>query len=137
MAWYDQLNIFRECRELRWSLWHCPPFLFLLLGVATITSILITYFIAAQYGGAEVVIISVTVIAILFLIFGNLIITGFNRIAEANRMKSEFISLISHQMRSPLSIFKWTLDVLGRKLKNTASEQTDTAEKYLIDHTMP
>lgn len=127
MAWYHQLNVFRECRELRWGLWYCPPFLFLILGVITIASILLTYAIASRYGGPEIVVVSVTAIAIVFLTLGNLIIAGFNKIAEANRMKSEFISLISHQLRSPLSIFKWTLDVMERGLKNNHTSDHETA----------
>ena len=33
-------------------------------------------------------------------------------LAEASRLKSEFISIISHQLRSPLSSLKWALEIL-------------------------
>lgn len=113
---FGSMNLFRECRDLRIRLWECPPFLFVLLGFATIMSLISTYLISIRYTDDEAVtIVSVTAVAILFLVIGNLIISGFNKIAEANRMKSEFISIISHQLRSPLSIFKWTIDLLDRE----------------------
>jgi len=48
--------------------------------------------------------------AILFSI--NYIITNsFERLAEVNLMKSEFIDIISHQLRTPLANLKWTIDL--------------------------
>lgn len=114
-----KLNIVAECQELRWQLWQCPPFLFLLLGFATIVSMVGAALLTSRYfeDPEEPTIIIASFVATLFLIIGNLIINGFNKIAEANRMKSEFVSIISHQLRSPLSILKWTLDVLSQELR--------------------
>ena len=110
------INIFAECQALRWGLWKCPPFLFLVMGITTIISMIATYAIASKYAD-EPHITALIVIAIssLFFVVGNLIVTGFNKIAEANRMKSDFISLISHQLRSPLTIFKWTVNSAERE----------------------
>lgn len=113
-----QLNPIAECKALRWGLWQCPPFLFLLMGIITIVSMVATYVLASQYiEEPELAALVVIFIAVLFLILGNIIITGFNKVAETNRMKSEFISIVSHQLRSPLSVFKWTIDVLERQMK--------------------
>jgi signal transduction histidine kinase len=46
------------------------------------------------------------------LIIGAFIIRSFERLAEANRMKSEFVSIVSHQLRSPLSNLRWTIELL-------------------------
>jgi signal transduction histidine kinase len=43
------------------------------------------------------------------------LVNSFTRIAEANRMKSEFVSIVSHQLRTPLSALKWSLDLLRSK----------------------
>lgn len=128
---HGKLNIVAECRELRWGLWQCPPFLFLILGFITIISIVASAFLASRYfeNPEEPTVIVVSLTTILFLVIGNLIINGFNKIAETNRMKSEFISIISHQLRSPLSIFRWTTDVLRRELqKIPEGEEAKRAE---------
>ena len=91
-----------------------------MMGFVTIISMVATYLIASRYTAEpEVAALIVILVTILFMVVGNLIIGGFNRISEANRMKSEFISIVSHQLRSPLSIFKWTLDIVERQLKGS------------------
>lgn len=113
----SKLNPLAECRHLGWKLWQCPPFLFLLMGFVTIVSMVATYILASRYvEEPELAALIVIFITVLFLIIGSAIITGFNKIAETNRLKSDFISLVSHQLRSPLSIFKWTVDVLERQI---------------------
>lgn len=131
-----QLNLMTECKAMHWGLWQCPPFLFLVMGLLTVASMVATWVLASRYT-AEPEIAALIVIAetAAFFILGNLIITGFNKVAEANRMKSEFISLVSHQLRSPLSIFKWTVDVLERSIKKLSSSlggrETASAENFL------
>lgn len=121
-----QLNPLAECRELHWKTWQCPPFLFLVMGLVTIISMIATYALASRYiDEPEIAALLVIFITVLFLIVGNIIITGFNRIAETNRMKSEFISLVSHQLRSPLSIFKWTLEAIERGINHSARSSQD------------
>lgn len=114
-----QLNPVVECRALHLSTWQCPPFLVLLWGFITILSIVSTYLAASRYAEEETVIIGVTAVTIVSLMMGATIISSFNRIAETNRLKTEFVSIISHQLRSPLSIFQWTIDATKRELART------------------
>ncbi|OGZ96077.1 MAG: hypothetical protein A2847_02490 [Candidatus Sungbacteria bacterium RIFCSPHIGHO2_01_FULL_50_25] len=114
------INFFSECERAGLSWWQCPPFLFISMGVLTIFTMLFTAIIAARYFEEPEVptVVAVTVVAILFFVMGQSIIQGFNKIAQANRMKTEFISIASHQLRTPLSVFKWTLDLMVRDMSD-------------------
>jgi signal transduction histidine kinase len=127
------LNILAECKALRWGLWQCPPFLFIILGFVTIISIIATASIANIYFNDPEIptIIATSIETALFLVLGNLIIGGFNKIAESNRLRAEFVSVVSHQLRSPLSIFKWTVDALEREFRTKSGENNANIEIFL------
>ena len=46
------------------------------------------------------------------LILAYVITQSFERLAETNRLKSEFVSIVSHQIRSPLTNLKWIVELL-------------------------
>lgn len=109
----DQLNIISQCKKHGLSLWQCPQFLFLIMGIIIIGSTLVTYAIGAKYieEPGIVALIAILITLILFVI-AVIITRSFERLAEASRMKSEFINVVSHQLRSPLSNLKWTIELL-------------------------
>lgn len=123
-----QFNVLEECRNARLSLWACPPFLFIVMGGLNIVAMIATWVIASRYTTEpEIAALLVLVVSVIIFVLGNFLIHGFHQIAEANRIKSEFIAIVSHQLRSPLSIFKWTVDLLGREDK----KRTEDTPKYL------
>jgi len=109
----SQLNIIGQCKKHGLSLWQCPQFLFLLMGIIIICSTLVTYFIGARYiEELEWVALIVLFITFLLFVIAAVITNSFERLAEASRMKSEFINIVSHQLRSPLSNLRWTIELL-------------------------
>lgn len=140
-ALLPHLNIAAECRAVKIPLRHCPPFLFIMMGFVTIAAMTASYIAASRYTDQpEIAALIVSFVAALFFVVGNLVIAGFNEVAEANRMKSEFFSIISHQLGTPLSIFRMTLGLMERegKEQNTQGAAlhylptlTDTADRMI------
>jgi signal transduction histidine kinase len=109
----SQLNIFAQCKKYGLPLWQCPQFLFLVMGIAIDITAIVTYLLGTRYvEDPSFVALIVLLLSVLLLTLSFTIIRSLERIAEANRMKSEFISIVSHQLRSPLSNLKWSIELL-------------------------
>jgi signal transduction histidine kinase len=84
------------------------------MGGIIIVSMISTFYIGTKFydepGIAALVVMGVTVI-LLVITFS--ITSGFEHLAEAVRLKSEFVSIASHQLRSPLSNLKWSVEFLA------------------------
>ena len=110
---FSQLNIVGQCKKHGLSLWQCPQFLFFVMGIIIICSTLVTYSVGARYiEELEWVALIVLFITLLLFVIAAIITRSFERLAEASRMKSEFINVVSHQLRSPLSNLRWTIELL-------------------------
>ena len=121
-----RFDFYSECYTGHLGLWQCPPFLFIVMGFIVIASMIATYALASRsIEEPEMAALIVAAVTALLVVIGGLIINGFEKISEANRMKTEFISIVSHELRSPLSIFKWTLDILSRDLKKADNDKSD------------
>ncbi|MDO8577307.1 MAG: HAMP domain-containing sensor histidine kinase [Candidatus Wildermuthbacteria bacterium] len=121
----SELNVFGHCRKYGLSLFQCPHFLFLLMGTLIIVSILLFYAVGSKYIEDPLTVAFVTLILACILLAMAFIITdSFQRLAENARLKTEFVSIVSHQLRSPLSNMKWGLEILlsGRAGKVEAGE---------------
>lgn len=94
------------------------------MGLIIIIVSLASYLIGTRYVAEPyiVVLIVLGITTILFII--SFIITqSFEKLAEASQMKSEFINIISHQLRSPITNIKWITDFLTSKDVKIASEK--------------
>ena len=118
MAFLSGLNVREQCAKYRVSLWACPQFLFIVMGAVTIIAIVSTATLAEKYAGDPMVTVGgATIVAVIFLIIGHTVVLSFDRLAAAGRSQAEFVSVISHQLRTPLSAVRWQLDVMAERLK--------------------
>jgi signal transduction histidine kinase len=109
----EELNIIAQCKKYGLSLWQCPSFLFLIMGIIICFVSIISYLIGTKYiAEPRIVALIVLVISAVLLVLATLITNSFEKLAEANRMKSEFISIVSHQLRAPLSNLAWAIELL-------------------------
>jgi PAS domain S-box-containing protein len=56
------------------------------------------------------------------------VIRDISRYKEIDKMKSEFVSVVSHQLRTPLTGIKWFTELLG---KNKQQNLTDEQKEYV------
>lgn len=108
----DDFRFITTCKKYGLGLWQCPNFLFLMMGLITIAAMVGTFFVSSHLASEGTTIMSVTLEVIFIMIIGSSVIRGVEKVAEANIMKTEFISIISHQLCSPLSAIKWNMEVI-------------------------
>lgn len=111
----DDLNIKKQSQELGIPIWQTPNLLFLLMGIIIITVITAIYFIYRKYDSPEFIIISESLIVIILMTIGNFIIHDIEQIAKVNKMKSDFILIASHQLKTPLAEISWEIELLLSK----------------------
>jgi len=124
---FSQLNIFAQCKKYGLPLWQCPHFLFLIMGLIIIGSTLAVYLIGSRYvQDPQVIALIVLLVTAILFIIAFIVTRSFERLAEANRMKSEFISVVSHQLRSPLSNLRWIIELLNSgKVDSVSGKQLE------------
>ena len=120
----QQFSIIKTCKQYRVKIWQCPNFLFPVMGFVTIVGMLTTYYlgISNDIDPYMVALMVLGMSAVLFLI-GHFIVASFQMLAETNQIKSDFISIASHQLRAPLSSLKWSLEFLINDRAGTLSDQ--------------
>jgi len=122
---FGELNIKKQCDKYGVPLWQCPQFLFLVMGLIVIITAIATYYIGNKYiFDPRLVALIVLIVSTVIFIVGFIISQSFERLAEANKIKSEFVSIVSHQLRTPLSNLGWAIEVLmSGKLGKTDRQQ--------------
>lgn len=133
----NNFNIYRQCRKIGLSLWQCPQFLFILMGLLIIITSIISYLLGTRFFAdpTVVVLIVLFVTAILFII-SYIITQSFEKLAEASRMKSEFINIVSHQLRAPLTNLQWGLDLITSKEVKLSPVKKEEYFSHLRENTI-
>jgi hypothetical protein len=122
----DQLNIVAQCKKYNLPLYQCPQFLFLVMGAVIGATAIISYALGTKYVvDPNIVALIVLLMTIFLFSISFVIIKSLEKTVEANRLKTEFIGIISHQLRSPISNLKWSINLLasGRLGKMEAKQE--------------
>ncbi|MDO8436161.1 MAG: HAMP domain-containing sensor histidine kinase [bacterium] len=123
----SQFNIPGQCKKYGLPLWQCPQFLFLIMGATIIVSILVAYIVGERYiEDPQIIVLIVLFVAAILFIMASIIIRSFEKLAEVSKMKTEFVNIVSHQLRSPVSNLKWVIEFLiSGKIEKTAEKQQE------------
>ncbi|MEK7630524.1 MAG: HAMP domain-containing sensor histidine kinase [Patescibacteria group bacterium] len=123
----NTFHVVSQCRKYNVSLWTCPPFLFIVMGGVNVAGMVTTAIAAQRFSDdPAVVIISVSMMAAFLFVVGNAVVSSFQRLADASRIKSEFVNIVSHQLRSPLSAIKWQLELMLDQMKTVTGDVAAT-----------
>ncbi len=111
--------------------WQQPSLLFAIMGGINIVSCITFYIIGARYiQDPRLVAIIVLGMAFIMIVITYVITQSLERLVQINEIKEEFIKIISHQLRTPLTNINWAIDFLISKPENSAQNQKE--EYYQI-----
>jgi two-component system phosphate regulon sensor histidine kinase PhoR len=109
----EDLNISAQCKKYNLSLWQCPHFFFVIMGVVMVAIIITVYGIGLHFiSDPQVIALVVLFLTAALFVITFVITKFFEKTAEANRLKSEFVSIVTHQLKSPLTSLSWAIEAL-------------------------
>lgn len=130
LKWFKKISIFQEARMFHLRIWQTPSFLFLLMGLATIGATYTTFLFASKSDDLEVLIISVTAVTLIVFALGVILVRVISKIIIINNARTEFLSLVTHQLRSPLTGTKYIMQlVLSEKVGPLTPEQKEMLQQ--------
>lgn len=119
MSWIkNDLNIKKQANLLGVSLWQTPGFLFLTLGLVIIFVMTAVYIVSRESITTQQLVIAEFFVVAVILSVGNILIVNIENLARAHKSKSEFISIVSHQLKTPITGIEWNMELLFSKYKS-------------------
>ncbi|MFA6973503.1 MAG: HAMP domain-containing sensor histidine kinase [Parcubacteria group bacterium] len=119
----NDLNLKKQAEELGLKVWQTPSFLFMMMGLVTLIAMTATYYISKNYDDPAILLIAECVVVVTIFSIGNSVIREIEQMAKINKMKTEFVFVASHQLRTPLSAILWEVELLLSKRKEGLNEK--------------
>jgi len=124
MSWIiNDFNIKKQADSLGVSIWQAPSFLFIGLGMIIVFVMTVVFFVSREFITTEVLVTAETIVIVAILSIGNVIINSMERLAQVNKTKSEFVSIVSHQLKTPLTGISWDVELMVDKYSDGLSDK--------------
>ncbi len=118
-----------ESEELGIPFWRMPDFVLVFMAIINTFVMIVTYAWASNMvEDPREAVLLVAAMAALIMVVGNIMTESAKHIVRTNKLKKEFIQIISHQMRTPLTMIKWNVEKTI-KLGNISTQQLDLLHK--------
>lgn len=105
-----------QAREYGISVWKLPDVLLIMMAFFNIMVMLGSYWwISSGVDDPTLAIFPIALEAVIILIVGNIIAETSKEVIDNQKLKKEFINIISHQMRTPLTAAKWSLELMKKE----------------------
>ena len=129
--------LFPRCDVLGVGVWSCPSFIFIIMGVVIVFSILATYIIAERHTEPEIVIAIVTLLTVFLLVITQILVGAFEKVIKSKQieevrtkeildLKDQFVYLAVHDLAASATAVKWGLKMIeggsGISLSNEERE---------------
>ncbi|MFA7319444.1 MAG: HAMP domain-containing sensor histidine kinase, partial [Parcubacteria group bacterium] len=118
----NDFNLKKQADELGIRIWQTPGALFIIMGFVAMIIMAATYFVSKSYDNPQVLVASECLVVMIVFSTGTSISRFVGQMANLNRMKSEFVAVASHQLRTPLSAIRWETELLLTKLNKDLNQ---------------
>lgn len=109
-------SIKEEAKEYGIPFWKLPDFLILIMALINIIGMISTYCLALNFvDDPRTAVVFVAIESAIILIIGSIVAESSRKVIVNYKLKEEFIDLVSHQIRSPITNVKWNLEFLKQE----------------------
>lgn len=119
----NDFDLKKQAEELGVSVWKTPSFLFIIMGLVVVLLMAGVYWISKDNPSPEILVASECLVVIFIMSIGSSIIRSMEQMAKVNKIKSEFVSIISHQLKTPPTEINWQLEYFIDQAKKDLSEE--------------
>lgn len=110
----QELNLPDQCAKYKVPLWQCPQFLFVVMGFAIGIFSIVSYSMSTYYNiDPQIVALVILLMSMVLLVISYVVIKSLEKMAESSRLKTEFIGIVSHQLRTPITNMSWGMEMLS------------------------
>ncbi len=115
MKFSEKIAFLRDSKRYGIPFWQHPEFLFLVLGIFICFFSFFVFSLSQRYFLSPTVSALLTCLLVaVFLIFSFLVCQIFEKFLESAKLKNEILSILSHNLKGPLTSFKWGLEFLEK-----------------------